>query len=56
MQKIVEEFIGGKAESTLEKGGQHHNFVGIRCWGCLPLSSTAIEAPLGWGENDPQLV
>jgi hypothetical protein len=30
MEKVVKEFTGGETESSLEKGGQHHDLVGVR--------------------------
>jgi hypothetical protein len=37
MKKVTKEFVRGKTKSALEKGRQHHNFVGIGCWAVFPF-------------------
>jgi hypothetical protein len=32
MEETTEEFAGRKVESSLEEGGQNHNFICVGCW------------------------
>jgi hypothetical protein len=30
MKEVVEKFVGRKSESSMEKGSQHHNLIGVK--------------------------
>jgi hypothetical protein len=47
MEKVTEEFAGGETESSLEKGGQHHDLVGVRSGDFFILDRLPLEDATG---------
>jgi hypothetical protein len=43
MKESAQEIIDWKAKSALEEGGEHYNFICIRCWDVLPSSRSPLE-------------
>jgi hypothetical protein len=48
LEESAKEVTRRKPKSSLEEGGEHHNFLGIECWDVLPYSRPPLEHGAIW--------
>jgi hypothetical protein len=43
LEESAKEVTSREPKSSLEEGGEHHDFLGIGCWDVLPYGKSPLE-------------